>query len=195
MVRLDRIYTRTGDDGSTSLIGGNRVLKSDVRIEAYGVVDELNAALGVLLSQIRASAQLSHQLKDQQTRIIQRIQNNLFDVGSLLACPPDQTHPSIPSITVEQISWLEESMDHYQDQLEPLNSFVLPGGGLPSSLAHLARTICRRLERVLVQLAQREPLPECILEYINRLSDFLFVLSRWLTHQTGESETLWEPGR
>lgn len=194
MVRLTRIYTRTGDDGSTALVGGERVHKTDVRIEAYGTVDELNAVLGM----VRDHTQ--RYVADPSTRteletLLQDIQQRLFDLGSSLATRVESRYPGQPLIHAEQVSALEQAIDRMNAELQPLRSFVLPGGGPVASVLHLARTVCRRAERRTLTLAQHETVGPEDVQYLNRLSDLLFVASRWIAHRTGEPEPLWTPGR
>jgi cob(I)alamin adenosyltransferase len=190
VVNLDRIYTRGGDLGETSLGDGHRVPKSDVRIEAYGTVDELGALIGVA----RAL-----ELPDGYDEWLGRIQNDLFDLGADLAVPEElrldrisQRERTRLRISPEQVLWLEERCDEVNEQLEPLRSFVLAGGTPAAAQLHLARTVARRAERVIVRLAAREPLNPQALAYINRLSDLLFILARAVNPAGGE--TLWVPG-
>jgi cob(I)alamin adenosyltransferase len=189
MVKLNKIYTKTGDDGTTGLVDGPRRSKSDLRVEAYGTVDETNATIGLCRlhtkDMIRVDAALS------------RVQNDLFDLGSDLATPgPDEgrAYPAL-RITARQVSWLEEQIDQHNAALAPLTSFVLPGGTTLSAYFHLARTVSRRAERVVVALAGSEGdvNPDAV-RYLNRLSDLLFVLGR-VANGNGERDVLWEPGR
>jgi cob(I)alamin adenosyltransferase len=182
-VRLDRIYTRGGDAGQTSLGDGQRVSKADLRVEAYGQVDELNALLGVTL----ASG-----VPDEMRPWLERIQNELFDLGADLAVPLDDTKRERTRITAEQVAYLEERCDEANENLEPLRSFVLPGGTEPAALLHLARTVCRRAERVTVALAAEADVNPEALTYLNRLSDLLFILAR--AANAGHDEPLWRPG-
>jgi cob(I)alamin adenosyltransferase len=181
-VRLDRIYTRGGDAGETSLGSGERVPKDDPRIEAYGDVDELNALLGLALARGAPADPLG------------RIQNDLFDVGADLAVPLSDTKRERLRVTAEQVAWLEERCDAANAELEPLRSFVLPGGAETAALLHLARTVCRRAERRVVTLAGREEVNPQALAYLNRLSDLLFILARAANAQAGADEPLWKPG-
>ncbi|MDX6568563.1 MAG: cob(I)alamin adenosyltransferase [Gaiellales bacterium] len=189
MVNLDRIYTRGGDLGETSLGDGARVPKSDARIEAYGTVDELGAVLGV--ARTRA-------LPDGFDGWLGRIQNDLFDLGADLAVPQDEVaHASVRErsrlrIEAPQVTWLEQRCDEVNDRLEPLRSFVLSGGTPAAAELHLARTVARRAERVMVRLAAREPINPHALAYVNRLSDLLFILARAANPPGGE--VLWVPG-
>jgi cob(I)alamin adenosyltransferase len=180
-VRLDRIYTRGGDGGETSLGDGSRVAKADLRIEAYGTVDELNAAVGLAAPFVPA----------EMRPWLERIQNELFDLGADLCVPLDA---SGERLRVEQgaVQGLEELCDLVNEHLEPLRSFVLPGGTEAAARLHLARTICRRAERRTVALAASEPVNPLAIAYLNRLSDLLFILAR--AANAGEPETLWKPG-
>ncbi len=182
-VRLDRIYTRGGDTGQTSLGDGQRVSKADLRVEAYGQVDELNALLGVALAQ---------GVPDAFRPWLERIQNELFDLGADLAVPLEDTKKERTRITPEQVAWLESLCDEANENLEPLRSFVLPGGTEPAALLHLARTVCRRAERVTVALAAQADVNPEALAYLNRLSDLLFILAR--AANAGHDEPLWRPG-
>jgi cob(I)alamin adenosyltransferase len=186
VVRLDRIYTRGGDLGETSLGDGHRVAKHNPRVGAYGTVDELNAALGV--------ARL-HAADGSIGVWVERIQNDLFDVGADLCVPPppedDERHRSRLRVSPEQVAWLEERIDEVNGALPPLTSFVVPGGTPLSAHLHVARTICRRAERDVVALSAQEPVTPEVIAYLNRLSDLLFVLAR-AANEGGEA--LWSPG-
>ena len=190
MVKLNKIYTRTGDDGTTGLGTGERRFKHDLRIEAYGTVDETNAAIGL----VRLHTGATEPLVD---AMLGRIQNDLFDLGADL-CTPESKEP-LPyeplRILPVQVQRLEQEIDQLNAALKPLNSFVLPGGTPAAATLHLARTICRRAERVIVELTRDpdERINPHALEYINRLSDFLFVASRSVNGQ-GEGDVLWIPG-
>jgi cob(I)alamin adenosyltransferase len=192
-IRITRVYTRTGDRGETALVGGTRVPKDAARIEAYGTVDELNAALGLAraFNAERLAEGEGHQWLDETLR---RLQNELFDLGSELATPEDAVYEGMHRIGDVQVRELEKLIDHCQKELPPLKSFVLPGGGRIGAALHQARTICRRAEREILRLSRAEPLAEWPLRYVNRLSDLLFVLSRWVAKRLGEPEYLWERG-
>jgi cob(I)alamin adenosyltransferase len=192
-IRITRVYTRTGDRGETALVGGKRVPKDAARIEAYGTVDELNAALGLAraFNAERLAKGEGHRWLDEALR---RLQNELFDLGSELATPEDAVYEGMHRIGDAQIKELERLIDHCQKELPPLKSFVLPGGGRIGAALHQARTICRRAEREILRLSRAEPLAEGPLRYVNRLSDLLFVLSRWVAKRLGEPEYLWERG-
>lgn len=192
MVRLTRIYTRTGDDGTTSLVGGERVGKDDLRIEAYGTVDELNACLGLV-----RDGNLRHN-PHEQTRVefeasLVTIQQRLFNLGSSLATRLESRWPGQPIVVQADVDALEHGMDAMNAELEPLKSFILPGGGPIAAPMHLARTVCRRAERQTLRLSRAEPIDSCDLRYLNRLSDWLFVAGRWIAKRTGEPEPLWTP--
>lgn len=190
-MRITKVYTRTGDRGQTRLAGGQRVWKDSARVEAYGTVDELNSVIGV----VRACTPLS-QGTDPVSIVVDRelgwIQNKLFDLGAVLATVPGQTFPNMPRISQEDVARLERLIDTCQKDLPPLKEFVLPGGSLVPSLLHLARTICRRAERHGVRLSRKESAESMAITYLNRLSDALFVLARWVTHSRDECEVLWD---
>jgi cob(I)alamin adenosyltransferase len=192
-IRITRVYTRTGDKGETALVGGRRVPKDSARIEAYGAIDELNAVLG--LARVFNAEQLergpSHRWLDE---VLRRLQNELFDVGSELATPEDAAYDGMFRVGQAQVTALERLMDDCQKDLEPLRSFVLPGGGRVGGFLHQARTVCRRAERRILALSRVEPIGEWPLKYVNRLSDLLFVLSRWAGKRLGEPEYLWGRG-
>lgn len=191
-IRITKVYTRTGDKGETALVGGRRVPKDDPRIESYGTIDELNAVLGLVRS-CNDAAKPSAATK-RLDRILRQIQNELFDLGSELATPPDAVWEGMIRIGPAQIEVLERTIDECQTDLQPLKSFILPGGGMIAAFLHQARTVCRRAERDILRLMKREPVGAHALGYVNRLSDLLFVLSRWMSHQLGEPEYLWEKG-
>ncbi len=184
-----KIYTKKGDTGETSLIGGERVLKDDLRIEAYGTVDELNSVLGVLRD---------HLEDEKSDHFLETVQNILFVIGSELAAAPGHKM-SLPQLTEEHIVYLENQMDEWEKGLPELKNFILPGGDLAASQAHVARCVCRRAERKAVALsvqlsgtAHADELDFLIIRYLNRLSDALFVLARHLTKKRGGTETLWK---
>ena len=176
--RLSKIYTRTGDDGSTGLAGGERVAKHDLRIEAFGTVDETSSAIALILAEpdvpefVRAT--------------LLSVQNDLFEVGAELSMP------EYPGVDAESVEALEQSLDKLNADLPPLKEFVLPGGDRAAAACHLARTICRRAERRAVELAGRDPIRPDLLRYLNRLSDLLFVIARCLARRNGGQETLWQ---
>jgi cob(I)alamin adenosyltransferase len=181
-----KIYTKTGDQGKTSLVNGERVSKSHLRLDCYGSVDELNSVIGVLLSHLQ-----SHGFEG-VTRFLTQTQNNLFNLGSQLACPDTKLSSQLPQITQQHIQAIESEIDQISKDLPPLKQFILPGGHLLSSHAHVARTVCRRVERICCHLAETETLPESIIPYLNRLNDYLFVLARHLNHHLGTAEVTWK---
>ncbi|HEX5646681.1 MAG TPA: cob(I)yrinic acid a,c-diamide adenosyltransferase [Nitrospira sp.] len=192
-MRITKVYTKTGDKGKTRLAGGQPVWKDALRVEAYGTVDELSAVIGVV------RAQLLNEQKDAGLAPVERelrwMQNKLFDLGGLLATKPGQSFPNMPSIDGGDVARLERSIDGWQKDLQPLKEFILPGGGTTASMLHLARTVCRRAERRCVSLTRKEQVDPAIIVFLNRLSDALFVLARWVTHSLGEPEVLWERTR
>jgi len=189
MVVLNKIYTKTGDDGTTALGSGERRPKNDLRIEAYGTVDETNAVVGLVRLETGKTA-------PDIDRTLSRIQNDLFDLGADLATPEtDQDLGYEPlRITEAQVTAIEEAIDGLNSELSPLRSFVLPGGSAASAHLHLARTVSRRAERLMVELAAREKINSSAVRYMNRLSDFFFVASRYLNGK-GEDDVLWVPGQ
>lgn len=191
-IRITRVYTRTGDQGQTALVGGKRVAKDTPRIEAYGTLDELNSVLGIARAFNLDLA--PSQARDEVEAILRRLQNELFDLGSELATPPEAAYEGMFRVNEEHVKALEKRIDQLQRDLEPLKSFVLPGGGKVSAFLHLARTVCRRAERLVLRLSREEKVGPWPLRYLNRLSDLLFVLARWSAKQAGESEFLWERG-
>jgi cob(I)alamin adenosyltransferase len=188
MPKLTRIYTRTGDDGTTGLVGGQRVKKNALRIETYGTVDELSSAIGLART---ALAGESHPRAAELDRWLAWTQDTLFNLGSDLATLPADRWAGMPLIAPDDSSALERAIDLAQKDLEPLANFVLPGGSYPGAYLHLARTIARRAERLLVTLSQNEPISEDVLQYVNRLSDALFVWSRWINAALGTPEQIW----
>ncbi len=189
MVKLNKIYTKTGDDGTTGLVRGPRRMKHDLRVECFGTVDEANSFIGM--------ARLSTASMPKLDRLLARIQNDLFDLGSDLATPgkdPEGGKQSL-RITPSQTDWLEQQIDYYNEGLQPLRSFVLPGGTPLAVALHLARTVTRRAERLVVELLAKEPdTSSAVLIYLNRLSDLLFVMAR-VANANGESDVLWAPGK
>lgn len=179
-----RIYTRTGDKGSTSLIGGVRVLKSHIRIESYGTVDELNSQLG-LVNDLSADAEVTEWLRE--------VQDRLFTLGAELATAPDKdVKMKLPDLHEADITWLEGRIDLMNESLPEMRSFILPGGNAGASACHVARCICRRAERICVGMQEDgETIPELAVGYLNRLSDFLFVLARYIGHKAGAAELPW----
>ncbi len=192
-IRITKVYTRTGDTGSTRLVGGKKVAKDAARIEAYGTIDELNSVLGlarVFNDDLKDQLPASKQLDD----IFRRLQDELFDLGSELATPPDFSYDGMFRIGDLEVKSLERIIDTCQKDLEPLNSFILPGGGKVGGFLHQARTVCRRAERDILRLSREEEISPWPLKYVNRLSDLLFVLSRWVSKKLSEPEYLWDRG-
>lgn len=179
-----RVYTKTGDKGTTGLIGGTRVSKDNIRIEAYGTVDELNSQIG-FMNDLLADAEVNEWVLE--------IQDRLFTVGSSLATDPDKdTKMKLPDLKPEDIQWLEQKIDYMDGQLPAMKSFILPGGHPASSAAHVARCVCRRAERICVHMQHiDEFVAQDVLIYLNRLSDFLFVLARYILHKKGGNEIPW----
>lgn len=191
MVQLDKIYTRAGDGGKTRLATGEDLRKDDARVEAYGAVDEANSVLGVARQEAKAWPELDH--------ILERVQNDLFDLGADLATPErDKPLGFTPlRMTQAQVDRLETEIDHLNAHLSPLQSFVLPGGSAAAAQLHLARAICRRAERRAVTLAATpdEKVSPLVIHYLNRLSDLLFVAARWTNYMSGHGDVLWKPGQ
>lgn len=179
-----KIYTRTGDKGETSLLGGTRVPKHHLRIEAYGTVDELNSWIGLLRDQ---------PIDDHSITVLLEIQDRLFTIGSALACDPVKSKMKLPELEISDVELLEAEMDKMESQLPELRSFVLPGGHQAVSFTHIARCVCRRGERIVNHLSQESPVNELIVVYLNRLSDYLFMLGRMIAFQLNVAETPWQP--
>ena len=179
-----KIYTKTGDAGTTSLFGGKRVSKADLRIDTYGTVDELNSYLGLLRDQ-----EVNQKRKD----ILVEIQDRLFTIGSILATEPGNTKVKIPALAESDIIYLEAAMDKMDEALPPMRFFVLPGGHPSVSFGHVARTVCRRAERLIIVLHEQEAVEPLVIKYLNRLSDYLFVLCRMMAHELKIEETPWKP--
>lgn len=190
-MRITKVYTRKGDAGRTRLAGGQQVWKDSLRVEAYGTVDELNASLGVVQA-INADMAATNAQAARLSGELLWVQHKLFDAGAILATSPGQTFAQMPVISEADVTRLERLMDECQKELKPLEEFILPGGGKVSSLLHQARTVCRRAERVCVRLSREEPVDQVILKFLNRLSDALFVLARWVAKTQGEPEVLWQ---
>jgi cob(I)alamin adenosyltransferase len=190
-IRITRVYTRRGDRGETDLVGGARVAKDSPRIEAYGTLDELNAAIGVARA-LNAAERRRHRVCRELDRILRRLQNDLFDLGGELATPAMALRPGMFRVGPAEVEALERLMDRCQKDLAPLRSFVLPGGGRVSAALHVARTVCRRAERDVLRLMRHEDVGAWPLAYVNRLSDLLFVLARWVGRHLKEAEFLWE---
>lgn len=180
-----KIYTRSGDKGQTSLLGGTRVPKDSLRIEAYGTVDELNSHIGLLRDHLHGD----------RDELLVPIQEKLFSLGSRLASDSEEQAVAfkVPSITDADIDALEKEMDRMDAGLPEMRNFILPGGHVAASQAHVCRTVCRRAERLVVHLTGQEPVPEIVVRYLNRLSDLLFVLARDISHRQGVADTPWKP--
>ncbi len=179
-----KIYTKTGDRGETSLIGGTRVPKSHLRIEAYGTIDELNSWIGLIRDQ---------QISNVSVKALLEIQDRLFTIGSLLAADPEKSKMKLPLINANNITFLEQEIDSMNEVTPELKSFILPGGHTTVSYCHIARCVCRRAERLVVHLNEDSPVEDKIIIYINRLSDYLFTLARFMTHELRIPETPWSP--
>ncbi|MCG8423028.1 MAG: cob(I)yrinic acid a,c-diamide adenosyltransferase [Proteobacteria bacterium] len=192
MVRINRVYTKAGDEGTTALVGGDRVSKASFRIHCYGTVDELNAVLGLVRTSVENSPG-KKTLDPLLTPFLDRVQNELFDLGAQLATPDPERRTGMPGVQARQVEALEAFIDQINDDLPELRSFVLPGGGWTSSYCHLARTVCRRAERLVVELAHKEDADPMWLRYLNRLSDALFVIGRHAARAEGREEPLWHP--
>ncbi|MEM7258886.1 MAG: cob(I)yrinic acid a,c-diamide adenosyltransferase [Pseudomonadota bacterium] len=178
--RLTKIYTRTGDKGTTGLGDGSRVSKDSLRVTAYGTTDELNSVIGMVLA---------HDLPEQARSVLDEIQHHLFDLGGELCIPGHE------SLTAEHVTWLERKLDYFNEDLPVLKDFILPAGGHAAASCHLARTVCRRAERCVISLGAEETLPPHSMTYLNRLSDLLFVMARVLARHNGGSEVLWQSNR
>ena len=179
-----KIYTKTGDQGTTALFGGKRVSKSDLRIETYGTVDELNSWIGVLRDQ---------EVNQHRQQELIEVQDRLFTIGSILATEPGNTKVKIPSLVESDVTFLERKIDLMETTLEPMKVFVLPGGHWAVSFGHVARTVCRRAERLVIGLDTQEKVDALVIQYLNRLSDYLFVLCRMMTKDLQAKETPWKP--
>lgn len=197
-----KVYTRTGDKGKTSLIGGTRVSKAELRLETYGTIDELNSIVGVVIAEMKselgadlASDEAKAELV-QVTQFLHRTQSDLFDIGSHLACEDDKLREKLPLVHEDHISELEVEMDRFSAKLPALSNFILPGGSKAASYAHVARTVCRRAERLCVALDDKTFVESVVIRYVNRLSDYLFVLARHLNRlnvnrMNGLGEIVW----
>jgi cob(I)alamin adenosyltransferase len=179
-----KIYTKTGDQGTTALFGGQRLSKSDLRIDTYGTVDELNSFLGLLRDQ---------SVNAYRKEVLIEIQDRLFTIGSILATEPGNTKVKIPSLQDGDVVFLENEIDKMDAQLPPMKFFVLPGGHESVSIGHVTRTVCRRAERLVISLHEKTPIESLVIQYLNRLSDYLFVLCRMMAHELKVEETPWRP--
>ena len=191
------VYTRTGDNGTTSLVGGKRVKKYDTRVVAYGTVDELNSHIGLLAEMIalkKNDIKIDFDIREQfESSFLQlkRIQNNLFVLQTLLATENDETYKKLPQLKEETVSEMEKCIDQMDAKLPKLSSFVIPGGSIESAQAHVARTVCRRGEREIVKLSEKENIDPLLIKFINRTSDYLFVLSRYILLLEKKKENFW----
>jgi len=179
-----KIYTKTGDDGTTGLVTGTRVRKDDLRLEAYGTIDELNSYIGLLRDSLQHSPLCEELLE---------IQHKLFNIGSLLSCDNAEIYQKLPQIYESDIQYLEKSIDKHTEVLPILKKFILPGGSISVSYSHVARTVCRRAERLVIHLQTHTQVSTTIVHYLNRLSDYLFVFARKIAYDSGIDEILWNP--
>jgi cob(I)alamin adenosyltransferase len=179
-----KIYTKTGDQGTTALFGGKRVSKADLRIETYGTIDELNSWIGLLRDQ---------EVNKKREAVLVEIQDRLFTIGSILATEPGNTKVKIPSLAENDVTFLENHIDGMETELEPMRAFILPGGHPSVSFGHLSRTVCRRAERLTIALNSHESVDTLVIKYLNRLSDYLFVLCRKMGAELKAPETPWKP--
>jgi cob(I)alamin adenosyltransferase len=179
-----KIYTKTGDTGQTSLLGGRRVSKADLRIDAYGTVDELNSFIGLLKDQ---------EINKKREELLKEVQDRLFTIGATLATEPGKENVKKPDLNEKDLNLLEKEIDEMESQLPPLKHFILPGGHQIVSFCHIARTVCRRTERCVIDLMEKEHVDEIIVKYLNRLSDYLFVLGRLIARELGVEEVTWRP--
>ncbi len=193
MVRITKVYTRSGDKGETGLVGGRRIPKTDSRIEAYGTIDELMSIIGI--ARCFNSQKEPSKRRDKFEVILQGIQQKLFDMGSELATYPGDEYEGQVKVEQQDAQWLEAVIDAMNAELSPLTSFILPGGSPLNAFLHQARTVCRRAEREVIRLSEKESTGDFILPYLNRLSDALFVFGRWVSATMGETELLWESGK
>ena len=191
MVRINRVYTKAGDQGQTALVGGQKVSKGSARVECYGAVDELNAALGLVRTSLEGSP-----ANQELGPTVARVQNELFNLGAELATPDAERRARSPAIAERHVAALEAEIDRLNGELPELRSFILPGGGWVSAHFHLARTVCRRAERLVVRLVEAgEDVGAQAIPYLNRLSDALFVFGRYAAKADGKAEPLWEPDK
>ena len=191
-IRINKVYTRKGDSGKTNLIDKKNLLKSDLRVVCYGEVDELNSNLGFCISLLKKSILVE---KTELFKSMKKIQNDLFNLGTILATKPEDMTPSMPRITDEDIKVLEGEIDKANKELPVLHSFVLPGGSKINAFLHLARTVCRRCERICCSLYEEEKIDKIVIAYLNRLSDNFFVWSRWVATELNHKENTWDPNK
>lgn len=188
-ITISKVYTKTGDDGKTSLVGGQKVLKTNIRINAFGEIDELNSIIGLSIEELK----LIEYNFDSLINTLYRIQNDLFNLGTILATKPQDMTESMPRITAHDIKVLENEIDKSNKDLPVLHSFVLPGGSKINAYLHLARTVCRRCERVCCDLYEKDKTDKIVISYLNRLSDAFFVWSRWVITVLDHDENVWKP--
>jgi|TARA_B100000073_G_scaffold120164_1_gene97455 cob(I)alamin adenosyltransferase len=188
---ISKVYTKTGDSGKTSLVGGQKVLKSNVRIHAYGEIDELNSVVGICIEELKL---IDHNFSD-LIESLSKVQNDLFNLGTILATEPADMTSSMPRITQDDIQVLEDEIDLSNQNLPILHSFVLPGGSKINAFLHLARTVCRRCERVSCGLYEQEKIDKIVVSYLNRLSDAFFVWSRFVAKSLNHDENTWNPNK
>tara|TARA_B000000532_G_scaffold40108_1_gene29258 strand:+ start:394 stop:1011 length:618 start_codon:yes stop_codon:yes gene_type:complete len=188
-ITISKVYTKTGDDGKTSLVGGQKVLKTNIRINAFGEIDELNSIIGLSIEELK----LIEYNFDSLINTLYRIQNDLFNLGTILATKPQDMTESMPRITAYDIKVLENEIDKSNKDLPVLHSFVLPGGSKINAYLHLARTVCRRCERVCCDLYEKDKTDKIVISYLNRLSDAFFVWSRWVITVLDHDENVWKP--
>ena len=188
-ITISKVYTKTGDDGKTSLVGGQKVLKTNIRINAFGEIDELNSIIGISIEELKL---IDHNF-DSLINTLYRIQNDLFNLGTILATKPQDMTESMPRITAHDIKVLENEIDKSNKDLPVLHSFVLPGGSKINAYLHLARTVCRRCERVCCDLYEKDKTDKIVISYLNRLSDAFFVWSRWVITVLDHDENVWKP--
>ena len=191
-IRINKVYTRKGDAGKTRLIGGNEKWKDNIRVEAYGTVDELNASIGLCRELVKEIKNTKFNLL---VKFLKSVQNELFNLGTQLAIDKEGSSENLPQLSDESILKLESEIDTANELLSELTSFVLPGGSVINAQFHIARNICRRAERRIVSLAKKENLDTINIRYLNRLSDALFVWSRWISNINGDKENLWDPNQ
>ena len=191
-ITINKVYTKTGDQGKTRLAGGKEVSKKNVRVVSYGEVDELNSSISIIVEIIKSSYKGQEKFDGINLLLVQ-IQNKLFNVGTMIATLPEDIAIDTPQVSENDVKFLEEKIDFYNNENNPLKSFVIPGGNLVNSYIHLSRTICRRAERNCVALLETEDVPNIVVVYLNRLSDLLFVLSRVAVKYCDDEENLWNP--
>jgi len=190
-ITINKVYTRTGDKGKTMLVGGQKLFKDDLRVCSYGEIDELNSYIGTVRESIKLVDLSDNKVLDD----LKRIQNELFNIGNMLATASVDNTDEMPRIDKSHIETLEKNIDDYNKNLPTLNSFVLPGGSMQNAWIHIARSFCRRCERTVVTLYKQDDVHLNVIKYLNRLSDFLFVLGRWINHTQSVKENLWDPNQ